>query len=388
MASTFDPTFASRSFAPHTASSPCPVCHGYDDLTRHRGIRCWGGILDGRTICCTREDMAGDAPWVEKTNSYQHRFGPICPCGTSHGGESEAGAPVVRRGRQPKRLLPAWDSDYLYRLYLRICRLRPEHAAYLRSRGPENIRVAQQYEYGSLPYTEAEVAHVLKAMQTVADDRTLLRLPGFYRDQDQLRTHAAYDALGEIAIPVCDQDGRIVSIQRRSINPDRPKYRMFAGTPGDLCAVAGRPNSERVLYLTEGVHKAYVAAAVGDIWVMGLPGVYLQDRHIQVVRDLQPRLVVEALDADKLTNPDVMSARTSLLAKLYVMSDVRVISAEWNLHAGKGLDDILIAGAPLSYETKTADVIWHFPDFRTPVRIYSIESILRGEDDEHPTSSQ
>lgn len=61
-----------------TASSPCPICGGWDRLARGRGERCAGYLSsDGKFAYCTREEHShGAAGYSEKAAAWFHAVGP------------------------------------------------------------------------------------------------------------------------------------------------------------------------------------------------------------------------------------------------------------------------------------------------------------------------
>lgn len=66
--------------------NPCPVCGGYDDAPRGKGVRCFGYLsTDGRYAHCTRSELAGDLPLHAESQTYAHRLDGSCRCGKAHG---------------------------------------------------------------------------------------------------------------------------------------------------------------------------------------------------------------------------------------------------------------------------------------------------------------
>jgi predicted P-loop ATPase len=61
----------------------CPVCNGTEGEDRGQGTRCFG-YLSGRSIVCTREDHAGQAPYEAGPKGYRHNAKGPCPCGKEH----------------------------------------------------------------------------------------------------------------------------------------------------------------------------------------------------------------------------------------------------------------------------------------------------------------
>jgi len=69
------------------ASSPCPVCGGWDSMPRGQGKRCSGFRSDdGAFIHCTRAEQAGSIePSDADPPTYAHRAAGPCKCGQEHG---------------------------------------------------------------------------------------------------------------------------------------------------------------------------------------------------------------------------------------------------------------------------------------------------------------
>jgi hypothetical protein len=100
-----------------------------------------------------------------------------------------------------------------------------------------------------------------------------------------------------------------------------------------------------VLWITEGELKADVCVALSELAVIGAPGVSLWANALPIVKDMNPRMVVVAFDAD-WQDPDpkkqpVRDARERLTHALEV-AGVRVRAAEWPHSLAKGLDDFLL----------------------------------------------
>lgn len=69
-----------------TAEHPCPICAGYDKVPRGKGLRCFGFIGTDRNYAhCSREEMAGDAPFETRSETYAHRLEGDCRCRKRHG---------------------------------------------------------------------------------------------------------------------------------------------------------------------------------------------------------------------------------------------------------------------------------------------------------------
>ncbi|MGH2500764.1 MAG: hypothetical protein ACRDF0_11850, partial [Candidatus Limnocylindria bacterium] len=54
-----------------TAARPCPVCGGFDQAPRGKGVRCFG-FLSGKYAHCTREEHAGGLEVEVGAQTYAH----------------------------------------------------------------------------------------------------------------------------------------------------------------------------------------------------------------------------------------------------------------------------------------------------------------------------
>ena len=69
-----------------TRHQPCPICAGFDDAPRSKGVRCFGFLSDdGEIAHCTREDHAGALERHPESETYAHKLAGDCRCGVQHG---------------------------------------------------------------------------------------------------------------------------------------------------------------------------------------------------------------------------------------------------------------------------------------------------------------
>ena len=125
-----------------TRKQPCPVCGGWDQQERGRGVRCWGYLSDdGRYARCTRPEHAGGLE-QNGDGTYSHRLVGPCRCGRHHGdclanspkkGESPPTPPPERQSAatplQIKRARLQCTYDYRTAagaLHYQVCRYQPK----------------------------------------------------------------------------------------------------------------------------------------------------------------------------------------------------------------------------------------------------------------------
>ncbi len=65
-----------------TRRRPCPICRGFDEAPRGKGLRCYGyGSSDGLFAHCSRVPIGRQ----ERGGTWAHRLEGGCHCGTQHG---------------------------------------------------------------------------------------------------------------------------------------------------------------------------------------------------------------------------------------------------------------------------------------------------------------
>jgi hypothetical protein len=144
-----------------------------------------------------------------------------------------------------------------------------------------------------------------------------------------------------LLIPVRDHWRRVVAVQVRV--GGHPKYVWPRGTMTTLhVPLQTNPYSPK-LWITEGPLKADVAAALGGLPVVGVPGVAQWATLGPLLRGKPRRKIVIAFDADWITKPQVAEQRLAC-ARVLAKSGHAVYLADWPLEVGKGLDDLLLTG--------------------------------------------
>ena len=68
-----------------TRHQPCPICAGFDDAPRSKGVRCFGFLSDdGGYAHCSREEFAEGLRFSENSQTFAHKLEGDCRCGTRH----------------------------------------------------------------------------------------------------------------------------------------------------------------------------------------------------------------------------------------------------------------------------------------------------------------
>lgn len=252
------------------------------------------------------------------------------------GQRNQAAVPPVPPATVRPQTVDPDARHHAYTALLRVSRLSTAHRAWLTARRMDPDR-AYRRGYVSLRPGGSPV------------DPGADGVPGFYRIG---RTWQIAGPTG-LAIPVRDPDGRIQGLHLHADDPRHGKYRWFSspnrsggassGAPVHITPDLGGPRT--VLWITEGPLKADVVARALRVRTLGIPGVSVWRRAIDVLRRCAPATVVLAFDQDPLpTTAAVVSAQAQALASACAAQGWRVEYAHWNpLH--KGIDDALRAGA-------------------------------------------
>lgn len=104
-------------------ANPCPICSGFDQAARGKGVRCHGFLSDdGRWANCSRDDHAGALPGNSDSGTYGHRVAGPCLCGAQHSAASPS-AVLEKRG-DPLAVYPYCDESGA--LLFEVCRFYPK----------------------------------------------------------------------------------------------------------------------------------------------------------------------------------------------------------------------------------------------------------------------
>lgn len=248
------------------------------------------------------------------------------------------------------------QRSQIYLDMLQCMNLEPQHRHNLRERGLDD-HIIDGNLYRSLP-TDWRLRQ--QVTDWLASRYDLSGVPGFYL-QDRGWRMTGFQT-GGFLIPVCTKDNLIQGLQIRldeappiwvpqpdgSVKQKKgERYRSFSsshkktGTASKcFIHVVGDQHSQ-TLYLTEGPLKADISSYLsGGGLFLGLAGVQSQKYLADTVRQLKPRTIVECLDMDVRTNPDVQRAQARIRDTcMPLCSDYQVF--HWPLEK-KGIDDWLL----------------------------------------------
>ena len=224
--------------------------------------------------------------------------------------------------------------------------LLPKHGENLLERGLSEERIRRN-EYRSMPETERGRRLLADLLRSHGHD--LHGIPGF-------RTYYGDWTLSGpngFLIPVRNKDGLIQGLKIRLDDAQQAnrKYRWLSsrnlpsGTRSySWVHVTGNTQSKRA-FLTEGPLKGDVASFLAqDALFICIGGVNALNGLNDTVRELGVREVVEAMDMDQMTNPNVRSAILTMRKEVRKIPGIRYSKYTWN-PAYKGVDDYLLSQA-------------------------------------------
>jgi hypothetical protein len=248
-------------------------------------------------------------------------------------------------------------NHQVYDAYLGRLGLASAHDLGLRHRGLNygQIRLGQYATKASNKHhaTCTALGHIKKFY-------TLEGVPGFF--EDPTTGNWEQTKVSGLLIPVRDIDGKISSLQVRNDNPQkgrdgRPKNKYLAfsspdkprgarayhsthcpilkGKPKEVCGEAVR--------ITEGVLKADIATAYGDVYCIGMIGLRPASDLATVLEGLEVETVRIALDAGEDQNVDMLKCKVELIRLVRKLGHHLAVEV-WEPEYGKGIDDVLVAG--------------------------------------------
>lgn len=239
---------------------------------------------------------------------------------------------------------PLAERHVVYTDMLNLLTLSDRHRENLLGRGLSEERIARNL-YRSLPDTKKGrklLAHLLRS-----SGHDLEGIPGFCTYDGTWTTCGPNGFL----IPVRDKDGLIQGLKIRLDDADKPsrKYRWFSsrglshGTRSySWIHITGNVQSKRA-YLTEGPLKGDAASfLMDDALFVCLGGVTATNGLAETLRSLGVTEVVEAMDMDQTTNPQVHRAVQEIRRIVQTIPNLRYHKYIWN-QAYKGIDDYVLS---------------------------------------------
>ena len=223
------------------------------------------------------------------------------------------------------------ERSEIYLEFLKLLRLERDHLTNLLNRGL-STEIIKGNMYKSFPTDKAERQWICDILSSRYD---LHGMPGFFRSDGRWKIVGQRNG---ILIPIRNRDGLIQGLQIRFDSPPvkqitnafgeqvekkEGRFRWFStGGKGftdgtgitSYIHVTGDVSGD-TLYLTEGGMKADIASYLsGGRLFIGLTGVQNIRYLKEVVASLHPKRIVECLDMDVRTNPQVQKAQSKIQA--------------------------------------------------------------------------
>lgn len=237
------------------------------------------------------------------------------------------------------------ERHAVYSEMLSFLTLSEKHRENLLERGLSDERI-ERNGYRSMP--ETPQARRLLA-KLVGSSHDLLGIPGFYTRDAQWSVAGPNGVL----IPVRNQDGLIQGLKIRLDDADKPgrKYRWLSsrdchlenGTRSYSWIHVTGDRSRKRAFLTEGPLKGDVASFLAnDALFICTGGVNAIKGLRETILDLGVTEIVEAMDMDQMTNPQVRNAILTMRREVQKIPGVRYSKYTWN-PAYKGVDDYFLS---------------------------------------------
>lgn len=229
-----------------------------------------------------------------------------------------------------------------YSEMLSLLTLSDRHRDNLHERGLPDA-IIERNGYKSMPETESERRLLASLLRC---DHELHGLPGFYTKDGTWTLAGANGFL----IPVRNKDGLIQGMKIRLDDNAARKYRWLSSRSSRMengarsyswIHVTGDTTQKRA-YLTEGPLKGDIASYfANDALFVCLGGVNAHKGLRETLLSLGVTEVMEAMDMDQFTNPQVRQAIGTLRREVQSIPGIRYYQCTWNPRF-KGVDDYLL----------------------------------------------
>ena len=328
----------SRTLKHREVEATCPFCHDHGPGKYHLSLNTSTDLYRCNLCGAHGNSLTLYARLMGVTNreAYQAlaREGKVYPMPRREKTQTET-------ERQP---LPLERRHEAYTAMLEHLTLLPRHRENLLERGLSEERI-QANQYRSMPETDA--GRRLLAALLRSSGHELLGLPGF-------RTYYGdWTITGPkgFLIPVRSKDGLIQGMKIRLDDADKPsrKYRWLSsrdrpnGTRSYSWIHVTGDTTQKRAFLTEGPLKGDVASYLAhDTLFVCVGGVNAIRGLKGTLKDLGVTQVVEAMDMDQMTNPNVRSAVLAMRREVQAIRGLKYTKYTWD-PAYKGVDDYLLS---------------------------------------------
>lgn len=239
------------------------------------------------------------------------------------------------------------EIDKVYRALLSMLTLSKSHETKLLERGLSKDVIKEKF-LASMPM----FGHRQLANSLIKQGHDLSGIPGFYIDENNNWTLNFQSDSPGILIPNININNEIFMLEKRLDTPYKGVryFRVSSTNKNNGCKsltdvnFSGDPNSN-VIYLTEGCLKAIISNKLSNKTFASISGVSNYATLKPFFKTLKSRnrnreiTIIETLDMDKLTNPNVSKMR-DLILNLIKENGFNVKSLTWNPEF-KGIDDYL-----------------------------------------------
>ena len=237
------------------------------------------------------------------------------------------------------------ERHAVYSEMLSFLTLSEKHRENLLERGLSDERIVQN-GYKSMPETSEQRRLLAKLVGSSYD---LLGIPGYYMRYGQWTIAGPNGFL----IPVRNKDGLIQGLKIRLDDTAEPgrKYRWFSsrgrtmkhGTRSYSWIHVTGDRTRKRAFLTEGPLKGDVASFLAnDALFICTGGVNAIKGLRETILTLGVREIVEAMDMDQMTNPQVRDAILAMRREVQKIPGIRYSKYSWN-PAYKGVDDYFLS---------------------------------------------
>ena len=328
----------SRTLRHREVEATCPFCHDHGPGKYHLSLntatdqyRCHLCGAHGNSVTLYAKLMG-----VTNREAYQalKQEGKVYPMSRREASPSDA-------ERQP---LPLEQRHEAYTAMLDHLTLLDKHRENLLERGLSEERI-QANQYRSMPETEAGRRLLAALLRSCGHE--LLGLPGFRTYYGDWTISGPKGFL----IPVRDKGGLIQGMKIRLDDADKPnrKYRWLSsrdlpnGTRSYSYVHVTGDTTQKRAFLTEGPLKGDVASYLAhDALLVCVGGVNAIRGLKDTLKDLGVSQVVEAMDMDQMTNPDVRSAVLAMRKEVQAIKGLKYTKYTWD-PAYKGIDDYFLS---------------------------------------------
>lgn len=235
----------------------------------------------------------------------------------------------------------------VYGAFLDMLVLDDNHKTALRKRGLPDQQIVD-FGYKSLPTFERK--EIARKLVDLCGPEICIKTPGFYLSDGSW----GFSGLPGLAIPVRNFEGLIVALKlRNENNSGSSRYTYFSskkwkggsGPAAEVHVPLQKNGGASEVRLTEGELKSDVAAVLGGLLTVSIPGVQSWRKAPSVLKSLGVSKVRIAFDMDSFQNRDVARAVVNATKQL-VGDGFEVVIETWD-PSYKGIDDALQAGATI-----------------------------------------